>query len=83
MSKHTTVRLKEALLKRAKAYAAKNDLTLTAVMERALAAYLADPTLRGAADQPVKLPVFGRGGVQPNVDLDDTAKLNDLMDGIE
>ena len=30
--------------------------------------------------RPVKLPVWGRGGVLPGVDLDDSASLLDLME---
>jgi hypothetical protein len=31
--------------------------------------------------EPVELPTFGGGGLQPGVDLDDTAALLDLMEG--
>ena len=82
MPKHTTLRVHEALLQRAKAYARRHDLTLTAVMERALAAYLADTGPRDSVS-PVELPSFGRGGVRAGVELDDTSALLDVMDGIE
>jgi hypothetical protein len=82
MPKHTTLRVHDALLRRAKAYAARNDLTLTAVMERALAAYLADATGSKGDASPVKLPSFGAGGVRRGVDLDDTSALLDIMDGV-
>jgi hypothetical protein len=83
MQKHTTLRIHDALLSRAKAYARRNDLTLTAVMERALAAYLADAGGSRRESSPVELPSFGRGGVRAGVDLDDTSALLDVMDGIE
>lgn len=83
MTKHTTLRVHEALLRRAKVYAQRHDLTLTAVMERALAAYLADAGGTRAEPAPVELPSFGRGGVRAGVDLDDTSALLDVMDGIE
>jgi hypothetical protein len=83
MPKHTTLRIHEALLRRAKAYARRNDLTLTAVMERALAAYLADAAGSQGERAPVELPAFGRGGARAGVDLDDTSALLDIMDGIE
>lgn len=81
-SRHTTLRLSEALMKKAKAYARRHDLTLTTVMERALSEYLAE-----VRDKPsmaaVELPSFGRGGPQSGVNLDDTSALMDRMDGIE
>jgi hypothetical protein len=83
MPKHTTLRVHEALLRRAKAYARRHDLTLTAVMERALASYLADAEGARTEAPAVELPSFGRGGVRAGVDLDDTSALLDIMDGIE
>lgn len=83
MPKHTTLRVHEALLRRAKAYARRHDLTLTAVMERALASYLADAEGSRAEAPAVELPSFGRGGARAGVDLDDTSALLDIMDGIE
>jgi len=82
MTNHTTVRLNEALLRRAKTYARQQQLTLTAVMERALTAYLSEGAPSAAADR-VHLPSFGRGGVRAGVDLDRTAALLDVMDGVE
>lgn len=81
-SKHTTLRLNTAIMRKAKAYARSHDLTLTMVMERALSAYLGSPRHVGARQSP-KLPAFGKGGPKPNVDLDDTSALLDVMDGIE
>ena len=83
MPKHTTLRVHEALLRRAKAYARRHDLTLTAVMERALASYLASAEASPAEPSPAVLPSFGRGGPRPGIDLDDTSALIDLMDGVE
>jgi hypothetical protein len=80
MPKHTTLRVNDALLRRAKAYARRHDLTLTAVMERALATYLAEAGTARAEPSPLDLPSFGRGGVRPGVDLDDTSALLDVMD---
>lgn len=81
-SKHTTVRLKPALLRKVKAYARDHDLTMTAVMERALLAYIAAPLQRKATHAHV-LPSFGVGGTRPGINLDDTSALMDIMDGIE
>jgi len=69
-------------MRKAKVYARKNDLTLTAVMERALSTYLAESKGQHAA-KPFTLPSFSYGPPLPGVDLDDTSALLDLMDGIE
>jgi hypothetical protein len=79
MTNHTTVRLNEGLLRRAKTYAQHRQLTLTAVMERALTAYLSDGGADAAVER-VHLPAFGRGGTRTGVDLDRTAALLDLME---
>ena len=81
MAGHTTLRLNEALLRRAKAYARHEQLTLTAVMERALTAYLSEGSSATAGEKRrVRLPSFGRGGTRDGVDLDRTSSLLDLMD---
>jgi hypothetical protein len=81
--KHTTLRVHEALLRRAKAYAQRNGSTLTAVMEAALSTYLADADRARADTAAVELPAFGRGGVRAGVNLDDTSALLDIMDGVD
>jgi hypothetical protein len=60
--------------------AAESDLTITAVIENAIRDALAR---RGTREKrrAVRLPVAGRGGLQPAVDLDDSAALLDLMAG--
>jgi hypothetical protein len=78
----TTVRLDERLLREAKAVAAQERRTLTAVIDDALRQFLArrsGPRKRVAA----KLITFGSGGLRPGVDLDDTAALIDLMEAGE
>lgn len=80
MAGHTTLRLNPALLKRAKAYARQQQTTLTAVMERALTAYLRRGTGGAAEGDAVRLPSFGRGGTREGVDLDRTSALLDLLD---
>jgi hypothetical protein len=75
----TTIRLDEQLLREAKAFAARTGTTLTAVIEDALRETLArsaEPKPR----RPFKLTTFAGDGVQPGVDLDDSAALLDLMD---
>lgn len=80
-NKHTTLRLNPSLMRRVKAYARKHDLTLTAVMERALATYLARPP-RDKAAAPVRFQTFSTGGTLDGVDLDSNARLLDVMDGV-
>lgn len=81
-AKHTTLRLSDALIRKAKAYARQHDLTLTAVMERALSAYLSEGHSMSLSE-PAVVPSFGSGGLRRDVNLDDTSALLDLMDGIE
>ena len=80
--KHTTLRLKAAVLNRAKAHARRNGLTLTALMERALMSYIADTDRSLTGDTPFVIPAFGSGGVRAGVDIDDSSALADLMDGV-
>ena len=65
---------------RLNAFAATQTGPLAALVEEALRERLGrKPVKAGGARQ--ALPTFGRGGLQPGVDLDDTASLLDLMDG--
>ena len=75
----TTVRIDKHLLSEAKRLATETDHTLTAVIEEALRETLARRKLTKVS-RPVKLVVFGSGGLLPGVDLDDTASLLDVMD---
>lgn len=78
----TTVRLDDRLLREAKAVAAQERRTLAAVIDDALRQFLA----RRSAPRkrvPAKLITFGSGGLQPGVDLDDTAALIDLIEAGE
>jgi hypothetical protein len=74
----TTINLDDALLAEAKQVAARTGRSLTAVVEDALRESLRrrQDTARGV----LELPVFGEGGVQPGVDLDDGVALLDLME---
>jgi hypothetical protein len=75
----TTIRLDDQLLADAKQLAARTGRTLTAVIQDALREALA----RAAAPRPrrpYKLPTFAGDGLQPGVDLDDSAALLDLME---
>lgn len=80
-TRHTTLRVNDALMRKAKAYARRHNVTLTAVMERALAAYLGNAP--EAARRPVSFRTSGSGGTRPGVDLDDSSRLMDVMDGMD
>lgn len=73
----TTIRLDDALLRRAKAAAAMSGRSLNDLIADALRASLAS---RPARARVAELPVFSGNGLQPGVDLDDNAALLDLMD---
>lgn len=75
----TTIHLPERLLAEVKKAAAESGRTMTAVIEDALRERLSRRKQPRAA---VRLPVFRpkRPGVQPGVDIDDSAALLDLMD---
>lgn len=76
----TTITIDDALLVEAKTSAATSGRTLSEVVEDALRAALAR---RREDIPPAELPVFHGGRLQPGVDLDDSARLLDLMDGID
>ena len=78
----TTIRLDDQLLREAKKRAAERGTTLTAVIEDSLRESLArwKPSRRR---RKFRLPTWGRGGVFPGVDLDDSAALLDRMEGID
>jgi hypothetical protein len=75
----TTVRLDPHLLSDAKRHAAETGTTLTAVLEQALRASLAQRQVRVAA-RPLRLKTCKGGGLRAGVDLDDSTALADLMD---
>jgi hypothetical protein len=74
----TTLNLDDALLAEAKQVAARTGRSLAAVVEDALRESLHRRNRPGV--RTVELPVFGEGGLQPGVDLDDSAALLELMD---
>ncbi len=77
----TTIRLDERLLREVKQYAARTGTTFSATVEDALRQLLARRRER-STPRPVQLVTF-RGdppGLQPGVDLDDSARLLDVME---
>jgi plasmid stability protein len=76
----TTVRLDDELLSAAKQRAAAHHMTLTALIEDSLRRTLAvQPAESG---ERFSIRPFGGNGTQPGVDLDNSAALRDLMDGL-
>ena len=84
MLKHmrTTINLPDELILRAKKAALEADTTLTEIIGDALRVAL-DGRRRKTPKKEFKLITYGKGGVYPGVDLDDTSALLDLMDGID
>ena len=71
-------RLDAKVLIQARKRAARSGLTLTAVIEQALRESFTGKKRR---EQPsVRLPSWGQGWVLPDIDLDDSASLLDLME---
>ena len=78
----TTVRLDDALMRRAKNEAAKRGETFTSLVEKGLRLVLAQPVKR-AERVTVRLPVCKRGGgTLPGVDISNSADILDRMEGI-
>lgn len=75
----TTVRIDRQVLAEAKRLAAETGHTLTAVIEESLRETLARRK-KSKGSAPVKLTLYGEGGVFPGVDLDDTASLIEAME---
>ena len=75
----TTVRLPDQLLAKAKQQAAAGGITLNDLIVDAVRASLT--TKPGRVSEPPRAwPTFRGDGVQPGVDLDCNAALEDLMD---
>ena len=83
MSRHmrTTVRLSEALINQVKREAEQRGETVTALIEEGLRLVLAQSHQPPSRER-VILPVSkAGGGVLPGVDLNDSASLEDIMEG--
>ncbi len=76
----TTVRLDDDLLAAAKQKAATDHTTLTSLIEDSLRQTLALRAVEPA--ERFSIRPFGGAGTVPGVDLDDSAALRDLMDGL-
>ena len=76
----TTVHLPDDLLAEAKKLAADSRTTLTALIEDSLREAVVRRARRPRS-KPLRLTTFGRSGLRPGVDLDDSAGLLDVMEG--
>jgi hypothetical protein len=76
----TTVNLPDPLIAQARRRASETGRTLTAFIADAVREALARRS-QGPNRPPVRLTTFRGSGLQPGVDLDDSAALQDLMDG--
>jgi len=72
----TTIRLDDVLLRRAKAAAAVSGRSLNDLIVDAIRAALAP---RASPGRVMEVPTYKGRGLQPGVDLDDSAALLDLM----
>jgi hypothetical protein len=77
----TTIRLDDELLVAVKKFAAEKGTTMTAIIEDALRQALV-PRSSSRRRSRVRLTTFGGRGLQPGVDLDDTASLIDRMESL-
>jgi hypothetical protein len=77
----TTLNIDDELLVRVKEEAKATDGSLTSLVEEALQLLLAQRE-QSPPEAPVELTVVDGNGLQPGVDLDDSAALLDLMEGI-
>lgn len=75
----TTIRLDDGLFREVKRLAADTHRTFAAVLEDAVRE-LIERRRRARSAPPVELPVFRGQGLQPGVDLDNSAALIDLME---
>ena len=82
MSRHmrTTVRLPPALMAQVKKLARETGRTMTQVIEDALTGAVTRG--RPSGSRAVAIVTVGGDGLQPGVDLDDSAALLDRMEGI-
>jgi hypothetical protein len=76
----TIISLDDELHRQAKSFAAEHGTTLTALVEEALRARLAER--RAKRRPPVRLPTFKGEGLQDGLSLDEMGAIYDRMDGL-
>jgi len=75
----TTIHIPDDLLAEVKKLSAESHTTVTSLIEDALRERISRRRQRSRA-KPLRLTTYGKGGLQPGVDLDDSAALLDLME---
>jgi hypothetical protein len=76
----TTVTIRDDLLRRARQLALARSCTLSELVEESLQQALAGQQA-GARPKPGRPPTFRGRGLQPGVDLDNSASLIEIMEG--
>jgi antitoxin component of RelBE/YafQ-DinJ toxin-antitoxin module len=79
----TTIRIDEKLLAEAKRQAAQSGISLTALIEQSLREHIYRSRSCEIRRAPIELRTSGAGGLRDGVDLDDSAGLLDLMEGLD
>jgi hypothetical protein len=75
----TTIDIDDQLLLYAKQKAAEQNCSLKNIVEDALREFFSHPP---ASDREIKLETFAGDGLKPGIDLDNSRRLNDVMDGL-
>jgi hypothetical protein len=75
----TTIHIPDDLFSEVKKLSAESHTTVTALVEDALRERLSRRRQKSRC-KPLRLTTYGKGGLQPGVDLDDSAALLDLME---
>jgi len=85
MLKHmrTTINLPDQLVLQAKKAALESNTTLTEIIANALREALSRRSRKNAGKKKTRLITYGSGGTFPGIDLDNSAALLDIMDGID
>jgi hypothetical protein len=78
----TTIRINDQLLRDAKALAASTGCSLTVLIEDSLRQTLAHQTT-STRRNPVRLKTVSGRGLKPRVNLDNSAKLLDLLEQVD
>ena len=80
MTERTTVRLPDDLIRRARRKAATEGRTLTALIEEGLRRVLNERAAGVKANRTLPPVSTATGGLMPDIDLNDTAALQELED---
>jgi len=75
----STIQLDDKLFREVEQWAAQSRRSVQAVIEDAIRSALPAPPRRTQTG-PITLPTFGGSGLQPGVDLDNSAGLLDIME---